>query len=150
MTTTEKAAPIANTVANAAKRARPEPRVYTLTPGKCGRQGDLYFWLVPNTHKHAAKIESKGEPVQLVNGATRGSRHCAALPEGWQAFKAEGTHQGERQICNVLLVAPPEGGTVEITHPEHAHHHISVPAGCAVLVTSQRDYAQDALARVRD
>jgi hypothetical protein len=147
---TETAAPVANTVEKAAKRARPEPRAYTLVQGKCGRQGDLYFWPVPMNHKHGEKIESKGEPVQLVNGSTRGSRHCAALPEGWQAFKADGTFASDRQIQNVLLVPPPEGGSLEITHPEHAHHHVKVPAGCAVLVTSQRDYAQDALARVRD
>lgn len=148
--TTKTAEKPAALVEKAAKRARPEPRVYTLVRGKCGRQGDLYFWPVPMKHAHGKQIGQAGATVQLVNGSTRGSRHCAALPAGWAAFACEGTHADGCQLQNVLLLPPAEGGTVEITHPEHAHHQITVPAGCGLLVTSQRDYAKDALERVRD
>jgi hypothetical protein len=134
-------------LASAAKAATKEDRVATLVRnGAPARQGDIVLFAVARDHPHGEPIS--GSNVQLAVGTTRGARHCAELPDGWAAYTA--TAAPEAVIGNVLLIPPPDGGTVRVTHPEHAHHVLTVSPGDALLACSQRNYADEMLRRRQD
>jgi hypothetical protein len=131
----------------AAQAATKADRVGTLVRnGAPARQGDIVLFAVTRRHPRGEAIP--GPSVQLAHGTTRGARHYAEMPAGWQAYTA--TKAPEAVIGNVLLVPPPEGGTVRITHPEHAHHMLTVGPGDALLACSQRNYADEMLRRRQD
>ena len=103
---------------------------------KFARQGDLYFAKLATVPKGALPwTQPHG---QLAPGTTQGSRHCVDITTVrlW-------TLPNPTALDGPVIEAP-DG--VEITHPEHGHHHY--PPG-VYQVTFQRAYA-DELRRVQD
>ena len=120
--------------------------------GKGVRQGDVLLFFHEDVKKFPEKdlLAAANEEFQLAPGNSVGSRHCVKLPEGCVAVAPK-----EERIKDTRLIAGPvlyikAGTTLDVTHPEHAHHSIKFPKDCRVEVGFQPDYATSELRRVHD
>lgn len=109
--------------------------------GQAYRQGDVYILKVDKTEKGEEIVGSN----QLVDGTTKGSRHCAS--EGVRLFKllAKSPRGQDGDVLRVASVVVEASKPWVNTHPEHAH--AVFPSG-TYEVWHQMDFARQQ--KVRD
>ena len=124
MTKTKTAIEALEKIQSAADTASMEVRdVGDLEIGQAIHQGDVYLWRVPSNHPKGELLGTR----QIAVGTSVGSRHVV---EGREVFVyagvkyPEGFTEPEGCPPNTLLgpVVVVKGGSMLLTHPEHAHH----------------------------
>lgn len=104
------------------------------SPGDAFRQGDIYITLLERLPADAKPMPTPH--LQLVPGATQGSRHCLDSLEGVSMFAlaAPGPYDGP-----VLVIT---GTERTIAHPEHGD--VALPGdGRCYGITYQRDLDEE-------
>ena len=109
--------------------------------GKHVRQGDVMLRRVEDDWPRGAVI-AEGEAVQVAVGQNVGARHIMTGGKGVKVF-APAT---PGPLVGPVVVID-KGCEGLLTHPEH--RHFVIPSG-TYIVTFQRDYMQEEIARVQD
>jgi hypothetical protein len=99
-------------------------------------QGDVYLHVVADDHPRGKKLGTR----QVAVGTTIGSRHIVVGDdvEVYEGKKLPPCFKVPEWCSERQMLGPVVVGTLNLTHPEHAHH--KAPCG-TFQVTYQADYS---------